>query len=472
MKLLRDFMALSGGDVLSKIMGFVAFAYLARTMEPETYGTIEVVVAMSVFFAMIIDCGLGPIGVRRVSQDRGQLARLAEQIPSARLAISVVSVAVMGFIGSVVVTSGQEVQLVWFFAVALLALPLIQPWLLQSQDMMGRVAAGQCIRALVFAVGVFVFVGSAQDLWRVGLWELLAVGSMASYYVLVQRLFVVPVRIRIPTAELLPLVREGVALGLANMLWAFQQYVPIILVAHLIGGEETGRFGVAHRTVVSLLTFGWIYHFTIFPVISRKIFDSDGVFFELLAASTRMVAWLGIFLALVITMLSQPILILLFGKDYGDAAPSFAILIWILPVTVLGGHARWSLVAAGRPRCVLAAQAAGAVAMVVAGVLLIPSYKAPGAAVAMLVAAFVVWFTAHMNATRYIGKFPLVTAVAPPAILALIAAGAAFFLDLSSDWARAAISASIFVVAAPLAYRHWRKDLTRIAHAKAVTQSS
>ena len=40
-KLLRDLAALAGGQLFSMVVGFVAFAYLARVLDPASYGTVE-----------------------------------------------------------------------------------------------------------------------------------------------------------------------------------------------------------------------------------------------------------------------------------------------------------------------------------------------------------------------------------------------------------------------------------------------
>ena len=66
--------------MLSKLIGFAAFAYLARVLEPEAYGSLELAVALSVCFAMVIDFGLSPIGAREVARHPSETRRLAAQI--------------------------------------------------------------------------------------------------------------------------------------------------------------------------------------------------------------------------------------------------------------------------------------------------------------------------------------------------------------------------------------------------------
>ena len=92
---LFDFILLSGGEGLSKVAGFVAFAYLARTLSSDDYGAIELAASFAVFFSLMVDFGLGTIGARETSQDRDRVSRLATWIPSARLLLALVGLPAM-----------------------------------------------------------------------------------------------------------------------------------------------------------------------------------------------------------------------------------------------------------------------------------------------------------------------------------------------------------------------------------------
>jgi O-antigen/teichoic acid export membrane protein len=159
----------------------------------------------------------------------------------------------------------------------------------------------------------------------------------------------------------------------------------------------------------------------------------------------------------------------LFGPPFAAAATPFAVLIWALPTTMLAGHARWSLIAAGHQKCVLAAQSSGAVAMLFAGWLLIPRYEALGAAWAAILGCFVVWGVAHAYAVRHLGRFPLVEATRP-ALLACVC-------WLLSYWLRDAgptapiVAASIFVICAPVAEARLIAAFKQVALAKEDLQS-
>jgi O-antigen/teichoic acid export membrane protein len=466
---LKDLTILLGGEFFGKVVTFAAFAYLARTLSPMDFGAVEFAVSLSLFFAIVIDCGLGPIGVRELARDRKDAGKLASGIPGVRLLIAIVTVPIMGLTTMITGYTGDAAWLIWLFAFALLAAPWNQQWLLQGLEMMGGAAAGQFLRALAFAVGVLLFVRGPRDLWAVGAVEVLAAVAAAIFYLVVQHLKVTPVNLRFTRTETFGLLREGVSVGLINLVWAFRESAPIFLLTLLAFRDETAWYGAAHRIVFSILGFSALYFFNLYPAIARRVNDSDYELERLLRSSFCVVAWTTICCALVLTLLSRPIMTTLFGPPFAAAAAPFAVLIWTLPATMAAGHARWSLIAAGHQNCVLAAQSSGAVVMLIAGWFLIARYEALGAAWAAVLGCFVVWGVAHAFAVRRLGRFPLVEA-ARPAMLACVCWLLSYCLRGDGPMAPI-VAAAVFVVFAPVAETGLITAFRQVALAKKDVQS-
>jgi len=465
-KLARDFLVLSSGQFVSKVVGFVAFAYLARTLGPASYGIAEYAVGLAVFFAMVVDWGMGPIGVRELAAKPESAASLAALISGARLVIACVAVPVLGLAA---LWSGQPetaVKLVWLYALSLLAVPWKQDWLLQGREMMNAAAFAQLIRMCAFAAGVVILVHSELDILYVGLAEIAAVVLTTAYYLGTQRVRICPVRLKFTPKDVIRLIREGFSVGLSNVVWAFIQYAPLFLVANLVGGVSLAWFAASHRVVISLLTFSWIYHWNLYPTVARRAAGSPDELHALIGASFRVVAWGGILIALILTLVARPLMILGFGTSFAEAAPAFAVLIWALPVTLLSGHARWALIAKGLQRYVLFAQLAGAAVVLMVGLALTSRFGAVGAAIAMTAASLAVWAMAHAFGMRKVGPLPGITAVLLPACGAGLGGLLAQGLD-THPVLGAAAAAAVYVLFALLIDRKLLPDLLRLMRAKA-----
>ena len=369
-------------------------------------------------------------------------------------------------IGNIFEPTDTARDLIWLYALGLLAVVCKQDWLLQGREMMKAAAAGDAIRMAVFALGVIAFVHVPQDLLVVGLVEVVAAALWAIYFLVIQQVRVAPIRLCISFPALTNLMAQSTSIGLSNMIWAITQYTPLFLVANLAGAEQTAWFGASHRIVISLLVFSWLYHFNLYPAMARRAGGTQEALAGLVDASFRVVAWGAILLALLLTLLAEPLLALTFGEPFSVAAPAFAVLVWVLPVTLLSGHVRWAMIATGNQRYVLYAQGAGAAVVLIGGVAAVPVFHAVGASAAMLAAAIAVWAAAHAGARAGTIHRPRLLVAGLPALVAVASGGLAQVLA-TNPWVNAAIAATAYVLCALILDRRLLADFQRLARAKA-----
>jgi O-antigen/teichoic acid export membrane protein len=470
-QLLRDLVELCCGQLLATAVTLLAFAHLARTLDTENYGFVEFAVSLSLFFTMLVDLGLASIGARELARTPDRAAHHAATITAARLLLAAVAIPVMGLAGLLIDGSPRAQPLVWLFALGLLGVPWRLDWLFQGLDRMRTVATGLVLRSALFALGVFLVVRGPHDVVQVGWVELLAAGAAALFYAGLQVARVAPLELRFSPPDLKLLFRQAASIGLSNVVWALHQYAHLFLVGTLVGAAETAWFGAAHRIISALLVFSYVYHFNLFPTVVRGAGDSPQRFDELTRASFRIVGWAVVLLALAVALFARPILELVFGARFGTAAPALAVLVWTFPITTLGGHARWFLIANGEQRSVLHAQVAGALVSLPISPFLILEYGAVGGAIAMVAATLAVWLVAHLAATRRVGRIPFLPKLGWPLWLALLVA--ALLTALGSPqwlpWLKAGLLAA--AAAAPWADPEFLPDLRRLAQAKSGLRS-
>ena len=467
LKMLHDLGLLGMGQVVTKAITFLAFAFLARRLPAAQYGAVEYAMGMATLAALATDGGLGSVGVRRLSQHEDTTERLAALVPTAQLCLSLIVAPGMFLFALVFAKDARAVTLVGLVAISVMLLPWKQDWLFQSLGRMGQIVAAQTIRVGVFALGAILLVRGQGQLNLVGVMEIVSVACATLYMMVLQQRSIAPVRTSFDLKDLVGLGREGISIGAAAIVWAMIQYAPLMMLANMAGMTDTAYFGASHRLAVSLVTFSYIYHFNLYPTIARRMGDDPQALALLTRASFRGVAWAGIGLALGMTIAASPLLALLFGERFQAAAPAFSILIWTFPVTLLSGHARWLLVAARRSHDMLTAQLAGAATVAVLGWVLIANFGAVGAAIVMLASCIAIWAAAQVFVTRHVGVAPFTPCLLPTALAAALIV-AARYLTLN-PWAEAVLAVAVFFALAPLLDRALPADLARIMKAKPAT---
>src|SRR5262245_25067014 len=95
-RLAINFLFLSGGEFAAKLLTFTTFSYLARVLGPWPYGMLEFTLALTVFFTLPVDMGLGAYGAREIARNPRNAARLLHEITGLRLLLALSSMVALG----------------------------------------------------------------------------------------------------------------------------------------------------------------------------------------------------------------------------------------------------------------------------------------------------------------------------------------------------------------------------------------
>ncbi|MGA2720804.1 MAG: flippase [Bryobacteraceae bacterium] len=458
LRLAANFLLLSAGEFTAKLLTFLSFTYLARTLGPVRYGTIEFTLAVMVFFSLPADLGLGSYGAREIARNPAGASRLLREITGLRLLLSLGSMLVLAvFIGLLHKSSEQRILLA-LYGLSVLGIPYLLQWFFQAHDQMYWVGAVSIVRQGVFALLVFAVCHTGFPLIYVGLFECASVFSAAAFcvYVVTGRMGYPWPGTDIGIFRLMGHIREALPIGLSELAWALMWYFCTVLLGFLSPDRSLGLFGASHRAVMAMHTFVSLYFFNLLPSISRCAVLPRDHLVELMDRSLRFTAWTGLFVAPLLTAIAPQVLTLIYGPSFRDGSRSFAVLVWMLPVAMLSGHHRYILIAYNHQNWLLRCTSIAAVVAVVLAFALIPWYKDLGAAWALVIANVVNFALAYFWVRKYVVEVPVHRQVAAP--LAALGLAALCFLGL----ARWNVGIAVSVAAAVYAGCFMRSDGARL----------
>jgi O-antigen/teichoic acid export membrane protein len=182
---------------------------------------------------------------------------------------------------------------------------------------------------------------------------------------------------------------------------------------------------------MALHTFVWLYFFNMLPSISRCVGLPHEHLLELMDRSVRFTAWMGIFAAGLLTVVSPLVLTVMYGPSFHDAWHSFSVLVWMLPVAMLSGHHRYILVAYNHQKRLLYCTAASAIAAVALSFALVPLYKSQGAAYALLIANIINLALVYVSVRQLVVRVSVGRHLVAPA--SALAMAAVLYLALT-EW--------------------------------------
>lgn len=412
-----NFIILSGGEIISKLLTFTAFAFLARVFGPDGFGVIELALAVLFVFTQLVDFGSEKYGAVAVAQDNKQVSSLVVHVVSMRLTLAIFSFLLLaGFL--LIMNKPWEVkQIILIYGLSLFLVPGLIQWVFQGLDQMPKVAVFSVVRQLIFAVLIFALIPRYKYLWLVAVFELTALTGTVLLMMFVFRKLPYRPHFKLQIDQFKSIFRQSTPIFLSQTMMALKAHLPAIVLGFMVvNNAEVGWFRASHRIVFALNTFVMLYLFNLLPSIARSIQTKTKSLNHLMHHSIRITAWSAIFIGLVGMLLAEQIVQLIYGNEFAEAAGALKIMIWMIVVFILSGHYRYILIGLGQQILDFRSTAIGAIFSVALCFLLIPKFGQIGAAWTMLFSEIMTWVFAYYFVRRRIALIPVLQHLVKPVV--------------------------------------------------------
>ena len=251
-----------------------------------------------------------------------------------------------------------------------------------------------------------------------------ALGAAGVFWIILQRTLG-PLPLRGPVGAFKPLLIEGWPLLLNALLIGVFFRFDVILLQAFQGAAAVATYTVAYRYINLTQIIPPVVVNAIFPMLSRRaVNDQEGVA-RAYAGTLRMLLLVAFPLAMGITMLAQPLIVLLADAAYLPAsAYALMLTIWYLPGSYINGLTQYVIIALGQQRAITRAFAFTAAFNFSLNLIFIPVWGFFAAAVITILSEIVLFVPLHRvlrNANIRVAWGPLLMR---PAVAALAMGGA------------------------------------------------
>jgi O-antigen/teichoic acid export membrane protein len=428
---LGDVLVQVAGRVLNLGLGIIVTVVLARTLGDTGYGQWLTLLALFQLAGYFTNFGLEMVAVREAAARPEEAEDWVGALVVTRIALSVpvmaVAVGVLLFLheGPAMFAAGLILVLEIPFGVGSSLKVVHQLRMRNTLPMVvltvQSVAWGIAVVAISVLGGGLVALAVAMT----------ATTALASAVQAVAALRLVRFHLRPSRAAIVRLLRTGGLLGVAGLLMMSYARVDQVMVFEIAGAREAGLYGSVYRMLdqahfvpVSVMT-------TLSPLIAALWVSDRERLVRVLRLGAEFLA-IGSLGALAFAIVaSEPVVVLLFGEEFRDAAPALPVLGGAFVFVCFGYLTSNMLLVSGLVRKGVVVTFAGLVVNVVGNIILIPRYGFIAAAwttlvTEIVVVAFSVYYVSRVlpMGRAGIGRLPRVVAAAGATLLVLAAADA------------------------------------------------
>jgi len=413
----------------------ITFPYISRVLAPEGYGAVNLATSVVAYFALFAQLGIPTYGVRaaaKVRDDKEALSKLTQELFYINLLCSIV--VYVAFFGALflVPSMRDEKSLYLIMSTQILFQAIGLEHLYKGLEMYSYITIRSLVFKVIGLIGTFLLVKSESDYVIYGAITVFATSASAVMNLLhAGKVVSLKPQKNLDLRQHMKPVAIFFAMACATTVYL---HLDNVMLGIMKTKADVGYYGAAVRIKTILVSIVTSLGTVLLPRASWYVEKGEMEEFRRVGAKAMRFVWIFSFPLMVYFMLfSREGILFLSGVKYEPAILPMQIimptLLFIGMSNILGIQI---LVPIGREKEVLWSEIAGAAVDLVLNAILIPQYKAAGAAIGTLAAEFVVlvW---QIWALRDEKKIPVRTVyeglpVLPVLLGAILGTGAAIWL--------------------------------------------
>ena len=326
----KNSIALFGVQICRKVFPLVSVPYLARTLHPSGWGTVAFVLSLGEILALTIEFGFNLSATREMSQSRDSptaCGAIMSGVMGAQALLVCVCTALTLMLYQHIPLLSSNPRLVaagLLYAVAQGCTPL---WFFQGLEKMALAAGLEIASKSLGLVGLFVFVHSLEDGWKVVTLQATAafISTATGIMLALRHLSYTP-----PTKLLIfGALRKGWPLFLFRSAESFYGVGNCFVLGLFAGPPVVGYFAVAEK--ISKATFGLLNPIreAMYPRLSYLVASSEHQAARLARWGIGIMTASGLVLTAILSVFAPAFIRLLAGPTFIRAVPVLRVMAWL-----------------------------------------------------------------------------------------------------------------------------------------------
>lgn len=377
-------------QILRIIAGILVGIWVARYLGPQQFGVFSYVLAFTTIFGGIVKFGLDGILVRELIHQ----PKLQNTYMGTAFWLKVIgAVMVTVFMACIVpFTSNDATTNLYIFIIAgglfFQSFEVVE-FYFQSQVLAKLISICKVIQLIFSSIIKVCLVLIQADLFWFVCVTSLDMFSLAFSYFIAYRIKGNASFFKCFDVEIAKkLLKDSWMLVFSSLVVMIYMRIDQIMIKEMLGDYEVGIYSAAVKLSEAFYFIPVLLTASVFPAIINARKESAALYQKRMQRLYAFLIWLAIIVALPMTLLSERLIMLLYGEAYLPAGQVLMIHIWAAVFVFMGVAFSKYLLAENLQKIAFQRTLLGAIANVCLNFILIPKYGLKGAAIATLLAQF------------------------------------------------------------------------------------
>lgn len=409
-------------DFISKSFSFFSNMYVARYLGIEGYGVLSFVFAFVGIFSIFTDIGLSTLTTREVARNKSFANKYLTNVTFMKIVLSVITFGLIILTINTLSYPKQIIQVTYIASIAMITGSFAGTFsaIFRAYEKMTYLSIVQISSSILMLGGVLLVIFYQFSIfWIISISLIISIISLSAFLVLYLKYFT-KLKIEYDWSFCKNALKESWPMGAVAICVMLYFRIDTVMLSLMKDETAVGLYSAAYRLSEMTTVIPGILMASVFPVMAQYFNSSKDSFNLAYNKSVKYLLYLALPMALIVTLLAEPIINLVYGAQFAGSIGALQVLIWASAIMYVTMTIGTTIVTANRQIFHLKLALIATALNIILNLIFIPRYGYIGASATTMVTEFYGLVVGIFFLHRWGYKLNTIN-VFSPAILAFIA---------------------------------------------------
>jgi O-antigen/teichoic acid export membrane protein len=391
-KIAKNTSLLFVSTIINYILGFFITMYTAQYLGASGFGVLSLALSLAAIFAVFTDLGLGTVTTREVARNKTLKDKYLSNTSFLRLGLAVLTFIMLALFVNIVNYPTETKLVIYLIGGSIILNGIAGTFyaIFQAFEEMEFQSISLIINGVLMFVGTLLAIYYHMDILVFALLYIIS-----NFVCLVYTVSVYIWKHSLPKWNLDKnfikiTMLAALPLSIVSIFTLIAFRVDIVLISFFKSTTDVGWYSASYRLLEVFLFIPMVFTTAVFPIFSQfHVSSKDSLKFTY-QKSFKYLTILSLPVAVGVTLLAEPIILLIYKSSFTPSILVLQILIWTIPITFLNYIFGSILPAMNRQNTLLKITFISMVFNIALNLVVIPTYSYVGAAVITLLTEAIV----------------------------------------------------------------------------------
>jgi O-antigen/teichoic acid export membrane protein len=391
-KIAKNTSLLFVSTIVNYILGFFITMYTAQYLGASGFGVLSLALSLAAIFAVFTDLGLGTVTTREIARNKSLKDKYLSNTSFLRLGLAVLTFVMLALFVNIVNYPTETKLVIYLIGGSIILNGIAGTFyaIFQAFEEMEFQSISLIINGVIMFVGTLLAIYYHMDILVFALLYIIS-----NFVCLMYTITVYIWKHSLPKWNLDKnfikiTMLAALPLSIVSIFTLIAFRVDIVLISFFKSTTDVGWYSASYRLLEVFLFIPMVFTTAVFPIFSQfHVSSKDSLKFTY-QKSFKYLTILSLPVAVGVTLLAEPIILLIYKASFTPSILVLQILIWTIPITFLNYIFGSILPAMNRQNTLLKITFISMVFNIAVNLVVIPTYSYVGAAVITLLTEAIV----------------------------------------------------------------------------------